>query len=330
VSWGIGCEPGGTTCPSGSTSSSSSSGGPAGKVELWILPDYDDAKSSTNGVAGFISRTSVTPHVISNYMNITSGSFSTSQAEGFFDQASGNGVKGASISLATSDTDVGATPQGQIATAVQYGVQKGLTVYVRFGYEMNGNWSPSYHNGDPSVFQTTWAEVASAVHGAGGLMIWAPNHVTSGTPAAYMTWLPTDPSTIDVVGLDAYHFNSNPGAETVSSSEIQGYIGTIYPVVQQLNRPFILTETATSYYDTSGTWPVATAAEVAEKQAWLGFLVAPSLLQAFPLYRGFAWFDYNKNESGQYRDFSISQQPLEASMFTAFVNANASTLVVGP
>src|SRR5262249_47118980 len=161
-------------------------------------------------------------------------------------------------------------------------------------------------------------EVASAVHGAGGLMIWAPNHVTGGSPASYMPWLPTDPSTIDVVGLDAYHFNSNAGAETVSASEIQGYVGTIYPLVQQLNRPFILTETATSYYDTSGTWPVATAAEVAEKQAWLGFLVAPSFLQAFPLYRGFAWFDYNKYESSQYRDFSISQQPLEASMFTAF------------
>jgi hypothetical protein len=329
VSWGIGCEPGGTTCPSGSTTSSSSSGG-AGKIELWILPDYDNAKSPTNGVAGFISRTSVNPHVISNYMDISSGSFNTSKAQQLFDEASGNGVKGASISIKTADTDVGSATQGQIAAAVKYGTQKGLIVYIRFGYEMNGSWSPSYHNGDPSVFKNTWAEVASAVHGAGGLMIWAPNHVNSGVPAAYMPWLPTDTSTIDIVGLDAYHFNSGPGAETVSASEIQGFFSSIYPIVQQLDRPFILTETATSYYDTSGTWPVATTGEVAEKQAWLGFLVAPSLLQAFPLYRGFAWFDYNKYESNEYRDFSISQQPLEASMFTAFVNANASTLVVGP
>lgn len=312
-----------------SASSSSSSGGSPGKVELWILPDYDDAKSNTNGSLGFVSRTGVTPRAVSNYMDISAGSFDTAKAQAFFDEASGNGVKGASISLATSDADVGAATQAAIAAAVQYGKQKGLTVYIRFGYEMNGYWSPSFNANDPTVFKATWAEVASAVHGAGGLMIWSPNVVVGG-PDAYMPWLPSDTSTIDVVGLDAYHFNANPGAETVMASELEGYVAGIYPIAQELDKPFVLTETATSYFDDSGTWPVATPDEVAEKRAWLGFLVDASFLAKHPLYRGFAWFDYNKHESGEYRDFSISQQTLEASMFSSFVSANASTLVVGP
>jgi hypothetical protein len=302
-------------------------GGSGPRFDLGILPDDDNAKSDTGGIAGFISRTGVVPVVVSDYMSIN-GSFYTSQAQGFIDEALAAGVSRVSISLATGDADVSSGTQAQIAAAVTYGQQKGVTVQIRFGYEMNGNWSPSYHGGDPTIFKHTWAEVASAVHGAGGQMVWAPNIVAGGI-SPYDTVLPDDPSTIDVVGLDMYHFNGSATDLGLGSTEVDDALATIYPLVQQLDKPFIFSETGVSYIDSSGTWATATPEEVAEKKAWLDQLTSANLSTKYPLYRGFTWFDYNKYESSQYRDFSISQQPLEASMFSAWVVARRASLNLG-
>jgi len=314
---------------SGGNAPSAGAGGLAASgLEVDILPDYDNAKSNTNGIAGFITRTGVVPHLVSDYMNINGGSFSTSQAQSFVDEALAAGVKHIAISLATSDTDVSSAAQAQIAAAVSYGAQKAVSVQIRFGYEMNGNWSPSYHGGDFSIFKNTWAKVASAVHGAGGLMVWAPN-VDGGGQNAYRAVLPDDHSTIDIVGLDFYHFNSSETNLTLGSGEVDKAFAGIYPLVKELNKPFVLTETAVSYFVTSGAWPTASSDEIAEKQAWLEQLTSSTLLVKYPLYRGFAWFDYNKHESDQFRDFSISQQPAEATMFSNWVTQNRARLDLG-
>jgi hypothetical protein len=311
-----------TSTPPATDSGTSADSGTTG-LNLGILPDYDNAKSDTGGIAGFVSRTGVVPFVVSNFMDITNGTFDTNRAESFMDEALSAGVKAVSISLASGDSDVPAGTQSQLSAAVTYGVQKGLAVQVRFGYEMTGDWSPSYHNGDPTIFKTTWAEVATAVRRAGGQMTWAP---TFYGVMPYTTFLPDDTSTIDIIGLDFYHINDNATSLSIDPTETDMAFATIYPLVQQLNKPFVLTETAVSYVDNSGTWPVATADEVAEKQAWLDQVTSSGLVAKYPLYGGFVWFDYNKNESSEYRDFSISQQPLEAMMFSSWVAQNRSAL----
>jgi hypothetical protein len=322
----------------GNAGLSGAAGAPAGgtggasplesRLDLGILPDYDNAKSATNGIAGFVSRTGVVPFLASNYMSINGGSFSTSQAKSFIDEALAAHVKCAMISLATGDSDVPSAAQAQIAAAVAYGVQKAIIVQIRFGYEMNGNWSPSYHGGDPTIFRSTWAKVASAVHGAGGQMVWAPNIVAGGIEA-YQAVLPSDTATIDEVGLDFYHFNSSETNLSVGPDEVDKAFASIYSIVMGLGKPFVLTETAISYFVTSGAWPNATSDEIAEKLLWLKQLTSPALLAKYPLYRGFVWFDYNKHESDEYRDFSISQQASEAAMFTAWVSQNQSALNLG-
>jgi hypothetical protein len=295
----------------------------AAALGVGILVDYDNAKSDTGGVAGFVSRTGVVPLVVSNFMNINQGSFDVTGAESFMDEAVSSGVKAVSISLATGDSDIPAATQSQLSTAVTYGVQKGLVVQIRFGYEMTGSWSPSYHKGNPRIFQKTWSEVATAVHGAGGQMVWAPTYYGD---MPYDPWLPTDTSTVDIVGIDFYHINDSATNLAIDPTETDTAFATIYPIVQQLDKPLVLTETAVSYMDSSGTWPVATPDEVAEKQTWLDQITSSTLVAKYPLYSGFVWFDYNKNESGEYRDFSISQQPLEATMFASWVSRNRSTL----
>lgn len=300
----------------------------APRLYLGILPDYDNAKANTNGLAGFVSRTGVVPYLASNYMNVSSGSFSTAQAKSFFDEALAAGVKVAAVSLATGDAEVPPGAQAQIAAAVAYGEQIGVTVQIRFGYEMNGNWSPSYHGGDPAIFKHTWAQVASAVHGAGGSMVWAPN-IVGGPVTAYETVLPSEPSSIDVVGLDFYHFNSSETNLTVNPDEVDHAFATIYPLVKKLGKPFVLTETAVSYFVTSGAWPEAMQGPIAEKLSWLEQLTSPALLAKYPLFSGFVWFDYNKHENNEYRNFSISQQPSEAMMFSTWVSKRRSLLTLG-
>jgi hypothetical protein len=300
------------------------------KLDLGILPDYDNAKSNTGGIAGFVSRTGVVPIVVSNFMNITDGSFSTSAANAFIDEALAAGIHRVSISLATADSDVPAAPRSQIAASVIYGAQKGIAVQVRFGYEMNGKWSPSYHGGDPTIFKATWAEVAGAVHGAGGQMVWAPNVAPPGSGiSAYPSVLPDDTSTVDVIGLDFYHFNSSSTDLSIDPREIDSAVGSIYPLVERLNKPFILSETGVSYFDDSGTWATATAGEASEKRMWLEGLTSGALLAKYPRYRGFTWFDYNKYEMSQYRDFSLSEQQLEAKMFSSWVSRNRGSINLG-
>jgi beta-mannanase len=159
-------------------------------------------------------------------------------------------------------------------------------------------------------------------------MVWAPNIVAGGI-SPYASVLPDDMSTIDIVGLDFYHFNSSSTDLSIDPSEVDNAIGSIYSLVQQIGKPFIMTETGVSYFDDSGTWATATDAEVAEKQTWLGLLTSSALITKYPQYGGFFWFDYNKYESSEYRDFSISQQSLEAMMFSSWVAQNRSSLSLG-
>jgi hypothetical protein len=310
-----------TTTPTDTGGPPTDSGGP--KLDVGILIDYDNAKSNTGGIAGFVSRTGVVPFVVSNFMDISGGVFDTAGAQSFMDEAVSNGVKAVSISLACGDSRVPAATQAQLSTAVSYGVNRGLIVQIRFGYEMTGDWSPSYHKGDPTIFKKTWSQVAAAVHGAGGQMVWAP---TFYGVMPYDTYLPDDTSTVDVIGLDFYHIPDVATDLTIDPTETDMAFATIYPLVQQLNKPFVMTETAVSYTDSSGTWPVATPDEVAEKKTWLDQITSSALVAKYPLYGGFVWFDYNKNESSEYRDFSISQQPLEATMFSSWVSQNRNTL----
>jgi hypothetical protein len=312
-----------TTPPADTGGPPTDAGGPT--LSVGILIDYDNAKSNTGGIAGFVSRTGVVPFVVSNFMDISQGSFDTAGAQGFMDEAVSSGVKAVSISLASGDTRIPAATQAQLSTAVSYGVNKGLIVQIRFGYEMTGDWSPSYHKGDPTIFKRTWSQVAAAVHGAGGQMVWAP---TFYGVMPYDTFLPADTSTIDVIGLDFYHIPDVATDLTIDPTETDMAFATIYPLVQQLDKPFVLTETAVSYTDSSGTWPVATPDEVAEKKTWLDQITSSDLVAKYPLYSGFVWFDYNKNESGEYRDFSISQQPLEATMFSSWVSQSRSALTL--
>lgn len=302
--------------PAGSGGNLPSSGNATVTTSDFFMGVHINWDTDTGGVAGFIKATGFVPSVCAGYVTAKSdGTFELSKARSYADDVAANGGRAISYAITAQVNELSSQALADLGTAVTYARGKNLAVFVRYGYEMNGNWSPAYHGGNPAPFLSQWAQAERVVHAAGGAMVWAPNLSGSGD---YKRWMP-DASTIDQVGLDAYHQKGE-----LTAGEVDGFIASIYPVVQTLQKPFVLTETAVVVVGDNSYRSDAT--EVAQKQNWLNQLVDPALRAKYPLYRGFVWFDYEKTESAsgvsnndvEWRNFAISVDALAAAMVRAW------------
>lgn len=290
--------------------------GPRLDANVFFMGVHINWDTDSGGVGGFIDKVGFVPSLCAGYITAPSdGSFELDKARKYADDVAGHGGTAISYAITAQVTSLSEAALAGLGNAVTYARSKNLAVYVRYGYEMNGNWSPAYHGGDPSIFLSQWAQAEKVVHAAGGAMVWSPNLSGSGD---YNRWMP-DPNTIDQVGLDAYHQKGD-----ITAGEVDGFIGSIYPLVQKLQKPFVLTETAVVVIG-NGSYRID-AEETEEKRVWLEQLVDANMRQKYPLYRGFVWFDYEKKESAsglsgdaiEWRNFAISVDPLAAAMVKAW------------
>ena len=270
----------------------------AGKLATWVAQ------------CGFV------PPVVAGYVTASAdGTFELAKAEGYIDDVVVNKGKEVSLAITAPITTLSQTQLDGLRAAVTYGKQKGLTVDIRYGYEMNGNWSPAYHDGDPNIFLAQWAQAEAVVHAAGGLMVWAPNVASSG---GYEKWMP-DMATVDKVGLDMYHQTGD-----IADGEIDAAFATIYPTIAAYKKPFFLSETGVVVTG-EGSY-LSDATEAAKKMIWLKQLTSSALRTKYPLYTGFVWFDYQKQETAsglsggtvEWRNFSISADSFAASLVKAW------------
>jgi hypothetical protein len=273
--------------------------------------NYDQ---DTGGAAGFVERTGVTPSTVGSYVGMEGDNFATDAARQKIDDAVAGGASTASISIPASGTISDAQAQG-IAEAVEYGKSQGVNVDIRLGYEMNFAGSSSFNGGDTQLFKDNWAKVADAVHGAGGNMVWSPNIAEAGE-SEYRNWLPDDPSTIDKVGIDIYHWPQDSDTSINGNALHQGLAG-INPIAEELGKPLIIAETGVN-----ATNGISAEAGTAMKKQWLEMLSDPTLKAEFPNYAGFNWFDIQKPEEGEQRNFALSQGDAEIAMFQDFAAAN--------
>ena len=291
----------------------------SGTVLMGILPDYDN--SNTNGVTGFIARTKVTPKATSGYVDVgPNGTIQTSTGIGYIDEAKKNGASIVSLSLSAIQTGSLTTDQlaGLQAMVDEAQAQK-IELWFRYGYEMNyGGGTAQYQrideNNDPNDFLAQWSQVAAMANPMRKAtypvkMFWSPN-IYSGGDLPYSSWFPTDPNTVDVVGVDWYHTMG----DEISTSAIVASLADVYAFSAQYHLPFMLGETAV-ITQTSST------AEADEKMQWLTALVAADLRVAMPYYQGFFWFDYEKDGT----NFSISQDTYVVSLFEAFFEKTFGT-----
>ena len=279
----------------------------SGSFKMGVLPDYDNG--STGGVGGFISRTKVVPSEVGGYVAVQNGTFDSAAADRWIKEAVDNKVPTVSFSLSAYDTGKLTSAQlSGIKAAVDKAQAAGLSVQVRYGYEMNyGGGGGTQggrvnNNNDPSAFKEQWAQVASVLSSErtatpAAQMVWSPN-VASGGTLPYADWFPSDSSTVDVVALDYYHTNGTD----ISLNSISQVIDPIYAIAKKANVPFIFGETGvTGASGESGT----------EKQNWLNLISSDALREKYPLYQGFYWFDYNKDGN----NYSLSQDASETQQF---------------
>ena len=162
-----------------------------------------------------------------------------------------------------------------IANAMTKLTAAGLTVFLRFGHEMN--WYDSeqggnIYTGTPAEFSKAWGVVSAAVKNIPGVyMYWSPNYASSAADLVSSGWYPTE-GTVDIVGMDIYPKGGSSFADTY-----QNFCQN-WP-----NTPFVIGETGS---DNGGS--------TSDKNAWLKQLTDKSALQACPNYLGFSWFEYLK------------------------------------
>ena len=169
----------------------------------------------------------------------------------------------------------GSTVVTSIADAMRKLTTAGLTVFLRFGHEMNyyDSQDAGYvYTGSAEEFTTAWGVVAAAVKDIAGVyMYWSPNYDASATDLVSSGWFPSQ-DTVDIVGMDIY-----PAGGTTFAAMYQNFCQNWKDI------PFIIGETGSKNGGTKD-----------DKHAWLEQLTGTAALQACPNYLGFSWFEYLK------------------------------------
>ena len=169
----------------------------------------------------------------------------------------------------------GSTAVTSIADAMTKLTAAGLTVFLRFGHEMNYYDSEDagyVYTGTAEEFSTAWGVVSAAVQDIDGVyMYWSPNYDASATDLVSSGWFPKQ-GNVDIVGMDIY-----PAGGTTFAAMYQNFCQNWKDI------PFIIGETGSKNGGTTE-----------DKHAWLQQLTGTAALQACPNYLGFSWFEYLK------------------------------------
>lgn len=181
------------------------------------------------------------------------------------------------------------------ARAVQHFNHK---IFIRWGYEMNGDWWDWTASRSPDTatkFAAAWRRIHRifrAAKASNAVWVWAPNE-TGGDPLKDpRSYYPGD-DVVDWIGLDGYNWG------TATSSSTWRSFGAIFgPLYQTFagRKPLMISETAST--ELGG-----------DKAAWIDHL-ADALPQQFPAVRALVWFHANKET-----DWRVDSSPAALDAF---------------
>ncbi|KAH9458150.1 hypothetical protein MJO28_005213 [Puccinia striiformis f. sp. tritici] len=180
-----------------------------------------------------------------------------------------------------------------------------ITVWLRFGHEMNGQW---YNWGlNPWLFKEKWRALAVAVHreAPDTYMMWAPNarfgksvHSTKGGYTQY--WPGRE--YVDIAALSYYHFGGSrrrnlAPKEDQALEKIQEF-AKLYGSAGA-GKPIVLAETSAPYTRLISTKQPerggATEREI--KITWLKQLFSRNMKELVPDLKAISWFEIIKSET---------------------------------
>ncbi|KAH9454826.1 hypothetical protein Pst134EB_014886 [Puccinia striiformis f. sp. tritici] len=200
----------------------------------------------------------------------------------------------------------------RIASKMAWINSHGITVWLRFAHEMNGDW---YGWGlKPELFRQKWRMIAQAIKARthGTYMLWAPN-VAFGTyedsiRGGYSRYWP-GADTVDISGLSFYHFGGEARLNVLPRP------GEVLEKLQQFSelygtgqgKPIVLAETGAAYTTSlrSGRPTVGGASNHDIKFAWLQQLLSGQLKQRVPELKAISWFELIKDENAGVQGTSV-------------------------
>jgi hypothetical protein len=192
------------------------------------------------------------------------------------------------------DQIINGSKDAMLAQRAQQAKALGKKIFVDFGAEMNGEWSPwgGAQNGKSAAkYIAAYRHVHKALASADNLVwVWCPN-VTDEPREAWnqaMNYYPGD-EYVDWTCVDGYNWGSSNGG---SWQSFQDVFKNIYPKLAAKNKPIMIGEMA--------------SAEVGgSKGPWIDAML-PTLKNTYPMIRGVIWFDVNKETDWRIRSSSAS------------------------
>jgi len=182
----------------------------------------------------------------------------------------------------------------------------GITVWLRYAHEMNGDW---YAWGQqPQAFIDSWNMVASIVKNGttDTYMLWSPNEMyaydnsTATIQGGYEPYWP-GADNVDIVGLSFYHYGGWERLNILEDpNEATSVISRFYDLfAAPYNKHFVLSETGAAYTRDADTGVPAPggASEEMIKMTWIEEISGMGLISRFPLYKALCWFEVIKDEN---------------------------------
>jgi hypothetical protein len=199
----------------------------------------------------------------------------------------------------------------------------GHPFFMRFDWEMNGNWFPwgvGANGNTASDYVAMWRHVHDIFYGAGATnvnWVWCPNIDPTNAWAPVSSLYPGD-AYVDWTCLDGYNGNVPWSSfNSLFASTYNQITGTIAPT-----KPMIVGETAST--ETGGS-----------KAQWISDMLNV-LPTNFPKIRGLLWFDVSLIGPGGFTDWPIESSNSSAAAFAQgianplYVTNNYATLNTSP
>jgi hypothetical protein len=171
-------------------------------------------------------------------------------------------------------------------------------LFLDFGAEMNGNWSPwgGEKNGSSSAkYIAAYRHIHDVFVAEGAtnvVWLWCPN-VTDVPDANWnhaMNYYPGD-DYVDWTCVDGYNWGTSQSDSTWQT--FHDVFETIYPNLAAKGKPILVGEMASS--ELGG-----------DKAGWIDAIV-PTLRADFPMIKGMVWFDVNKETDWRIRSSTTSE-----------------------
>ncbi|MFN8464452.1 MAG: glycosyl hydrolase [Caldilineaceae bacterium] len=179
----------------------------------------------------------------------------------------------------------------------------GHPVFLRFNWEMNGNWYPwsETRNGNSSgQYVTSWRHVREIFRAEGATnvkWVWCPNVIDTRSTVPLSHYYPGG-DYVDWLCIDGYNWGTNP-ARPDRWKTFAEVFGLTYKTLTQISsRPIMIAETGSSEIGGS-------------KAAWISDTLEVALPYKFPRIRAFVWFNWNADRM----DWIIESSPSAQAAF---------------